>query len=185
MVRLPLSSSLLLVPFKFRTSLCASQILNLNTLAIIFIKMNEILFLLTSIRSSRYCRYALYSSSSTSLISKVLKSQRPPLLLLLPPLLLLLLLLLRLLYSWRKEEAFRSCCLAGGSVGSRLDRVYVESFPRSQSISALETTSPIKSKKNQGSSAKSLSGTNKACTFAKHMRGPTRLLHTPRQSTGC
>ena len=146
--------------------------------------MNEILLLLTSIRSSRYCRYALYSSSSTSLISKV---QRPPLLLLLPPLLLLLLLLLllRLLYSWRKEEAFRSCCLAGGSVGSRLDRVYVESFPRSQSISALETTSPIKSKKNQGSSAKSLSGTNKACTFAKHMRGPTRLLHTPRQSTGC
>ena len=79
MVRLPLSSSLLLVPFKFRTSLCASQILNLNTLAIIFIKMNEILFLLTSIRSSRCCRYALYSSSSTSLISKVLKSQRPPL----------------------------------------------------------------------------------------------------------
>jgi len=32
--------------------------------------MNEILFLLTSIRSSRYCRYALYSSSSTSFISK-------------------------------------------------------------------------------------------------------------------
>jgi len=98
--------------------------------------MNEILFLLTSIRSSRYCRYALYSSSSTSFISKATAAAAATAAAVAAVIFL------------AEGRGFQKLLLGRWFRWKPIGQG-VRGFPRSQSISALETTSPIKSKKNQ------------------------------------